>query len=264
MSDYVQITSTKNPIVQRFRAAATGGADGLMVADGVKLVGEALAAGCEFVEVATSPKLVAGGGAGRSLRRELIAAGLAAQDCSDDVMQRISHLTSHQGVAAVVRQPRHELVDLAVDGMLVVIAAGVKDPGNLGGIMRSAEAAGATGLVVLAGGAHPFRDKAVRGSAGSVFRLPVCANVAAGEVTEWLGGLPASLVIAEASGDDYIGHDFTGPTAVVVGGEGEGVPDEMLRAASARVRIPMRTPVESLNVAVAASVLLFEARRQRR
>lgn len=264
MSQYVQITSTKNPIVQRFRSAAGGDDPEAMVADGVGLVADALAAGCELVEVATSPRLVAGSGAGRELRRNLLSSGVSAQDCSDDVMQRISHLTTHQGVAAIVRRPVCRPREMFGSGALVLVAAGVRDPGNLGSVMRSAEAAGASGLVAVTGGAHPFRDKAVRGSAGSVFRLPVWADATPEELLALLGESGVQCVAADARGERaYTDVDFGLPTAIFVGNEGEGVPTWLAGDAAERVRIPVRSPVESLNVAVAAGVLLFEARRQR-
>jgi TrmH family RNA methyltransferase len=140
----------------------------------------------------------------------------------------------------------------------------VRDPGNLGSLLRTAEAAGATGVVSLRGGADPFRDKALRGSMGSVFRLPVLHGLDAAAVIAFARRHRLQLVIADGGGDRvHTQADLRKPLALVVGAEAAGVPPELLAAADARVRIPLRAPVESLNVAVAAGVLLFEAQRQR-
>ncbi len=263
MTEFVRITSPKNPIVKRFKAAAAGDADGVMVADGVVLVGEAIAAGCVMREVVTSPRLVASA-KGRDLRRQMLSSGIATQDCSDEVLERISHLSTHQGVAALLQRPAAELEDMAGEHALILVAAGVRDPGNLGALIRTAEAAGATGVVALAGSADPFRDKAVRGSAGSIFRVPVAGGVSPERLAAWLPGTGMQIVAADAkSSDRYTDLDLKRPTALVLGGEADGVPDLLASIATAHALIPMSEPVESLNVAVAAGVLLFEARRQR-
>jgi TrmH family RNA methyltransferase len=146
----------------------------------------------------------------------------------------------------------------------VVVAAGVGDPGNLGSILRAAEAAGATGCITLPGGADPFRDKAVRGSMGSIFRLPVLAGLDAVAVVDFARRNGLQVVAADGgAATAYTAADLRPPTLLVLGAEAAGVPEELRSAADLRVRIPLRSPVESLNVAVAAGVLLFEARRQR-
>lgn len=264
MPEFVRITSVKNPIVRRFRDAAAGDVDGVIIADGAVLVGEALAAGRELIEVVTSPRMVASE-RGRELRRDLIARGVVSTDCSDQVLEKVSRLTTHQGVVAAVRRPNWSAADLLGAAALVVVAAGLRDPGNLGALVRTAEAAGATGLMAVTGGADPFREKAVRGSAGSIFRLPVLGHVAPARVVELLRAAGAKVVVAEAGAErDYLDADLRGPTALVFGGEAAGVPAELMQGDVERVRIPMGGNVESLNVAVAAGVLLFEAQRQRR
>jgi TrmH family RNA methyltransferase len=189
------------------------------------------------------------------------------------VVQRLSHLRTHQGVVVMARQPGFQLRDLVrgTQGKapLLVLAAGVQDPGNLGALIRCAEAAGASGLLALAGGANPYRDKAVRGSMGSVFRLPCVAEVILETALEFLEDNRLLVVVADQSAPagssrPFWEADLTGPTALVLGSEGSGVPAALRRIAKARVRIPIARPVDSLNVAVAAGVLLFEARRQRR
>lgn len=265
MAIHPEITSTKNPIVKRFRAAASGEEDGLVV-DGLRLVWDAVRAGARVSAAAVSPKLRSNK-SGHELRSRLASAAADFYECSDRVLERMSSLDTPQGVIAIVERPKWNLDRLLeVDGKpLIVVAAGVRDPGNLGAIVRTAEAAGATGFVALAGSADPFRDKAVRGSSGSVLRLPCVRGIGPRELGGFVERAGLRLVVADGSADsEYVDADFTEPAVVVVGAEGDGVPSELLEAGHARVRIPMREPVDSLNVAVAAGVLLFEARRQRR
>ena len=155
------LTSAKNPAVQRFRDAAAGRAEGLMLAEGVRLVWDAVRAGVEVVEVAVSPKL-----GDNDLRDALAERAGSFLDVSDALLQRLSALDTPQGVAAVLRRPSYDDGALLGDELapLVVAAAGLRDPGNVGAVIRSAEAAGATGCLTLRGGADPFRDTAVRGS----------------------------------------------------------------------------------------------------
>ena len=256
-----EITSPKNPLVRRFRDAAQGEPPELMLVDGIKLVLEALDARLPVVEAALTSKLY-GSDLGKEVRRRLERAAPRLHEISDAVLERISGVTTPQGVSAIFRRPAYQPEDLKRAPALVVIAAGIKDPGNLGAVIRTAEAAGATGVVALQGGADPFRDKALRAAAGSVFRLPTLGGQTLAQVLAMVEGL--QLVVAEGrEGVDFWKADFRQPTALVLGGEGPGVPEELRARAQLRVRIPMQESVESLNVAVAAGVLLYEARRQR-
>lgn len=256
-----EISSAKNPAVQRFRDAAEGKLEGVLLAEGVRLVREAVAAGMRIVEVAVSPRFT-----DADLLQELQQRAESFLDCSDDTLARLSALDTPQGVAALVAKPTVAEADLLRGDLspLVVIAAGVRDPGNLGSVLRTAEAAGATGCVTMKGGADPFRDKAVRGSMGSIFRLPVLHGLDADSIVAFARRHRLQLVVADGGGE--LAHTAAGlnkPTALVVGAEAAGVPPALLAAADVRVRIVLREPVDSLNVAVAAGVLLFEARRQR-
>lgn len=269
-----QITSPKNPFVQRCRAAAQGDEEGALFAEGVRLCREGVDAGFPVLAAALSPRCT-----DEDLRERLGAAANELYECSDEVLGKLSALETHQGVAVLFARRAWEPADLlrgapsgggaggglARGAALVVVAAGVRDPGNLGALLRTAEAAGATGLLALRGGADPFREKAVRGSMGSVFRLPVLAGHTEHAVVRFAEAHGLALVTADGSGEvDYTECDLRRPTALVLGAEAAGVPEALLAAAAARVRIPLQAPVESLNVSVAAGVLLFEARRQRR
>ena len=255
------LSSTKNPTVQRFRDAAGGAVDGMLLAEGVKLVAEALAAGMHAVEAVVSPQLDDAG-----LRARLQQEADSFAECTDAVLARLSALDTPQGVAVLFARPQATPEDLLHKELvpLIVVAAGIRDPGNLGALVRTAEAAGATGCLTLRGGADPFRDKAVRGSMGSIFRLPVHHGMDAATAIAFVRRHKLQLVVADGRGDvRYTDVDLRRPVALVVGAEAAGVPAEWLAAADQHVRIPLTPPVESLNVAVAAGVVLFEARRQR-
>lgn len=247
--------------MQRFRAAAVGELAGVMLAEGVRLVAEALDAKMRVLEVAISPRCT-----DEAVRARLREVADSFVECSDDVLASLSALDTPQGVAVLLPRPAAAEVDLlrGAAAPLVVVAAGVRDPGNLGSLLRTAEGAGASGCVTLRGGADPFRDKAVRGSMGSVFRLPVLHGLAAPAVVDFARRHRLQLVVADGGGERlHTQADLQKPLALVVGAEAAGVPPELLAAADVRVRIPLQPPVESLNVAVAAGVMLYEARRQR-
>jgi len=259
-SEPTSITSRRNPLVARFRDAAERGSNGLMLLDGAHLLSEALDAGVEVTDVA-----IANGAAERpelsALRRRVPHAVLA----SDIVIAAMSPARSPSGVVALARRPVEGTSGMFSRGTpLVVIAADVQDPGNFGALLRSAEAGGATGVIATESGADPFGWKALRGAMGSAFRLPV-ARVSDGAAAVALArshGLRVAAAIGRG-GTPMSDADLTGPLALVVGGEGSGLLEALVTAADARITIPMTPPVESLNVSVAAALLVFEARRQR-
>jgi len=255
------ITSRHHPLVKQCRAILRGDDERLLL-DGWHLVSEALAAGLPMAWVAVD--------AGRSTadRRVLdraAAAGARVVQVTDAVLRAMSPVRSASGVVAVCERPD---VDsralLAPAPSLVLTALGVQDPGNVGALVRSADAAGATGVLLDAPAADPWSWKALRASMGSSFRLPVCREETA---VDHLGAWQRDgvRVIAADAHDGVPMYDLAleGSLAIVLGGEGAGLPARVLEMADARVRVPMRPRVESLNVAVAAALLLYEAARQR-
>ena len=172
-----------------------------------------------------------------------------------------------QPIAALVEPPDwswpHILDARRKGAALILVLAGIQDPGNLGTILRSAEAFGADGVVSLPGTVSAWNPKAVRASAGSVFRVPLLA-VSERECLEELheaGVKILATTVHAAQPAELV--DMAGPVALVIGNEGNGVADDLAAKADARITIPCPGPVESLNAAVAASVLLYEAARQR-
>ena len=170
-----------------------------------------------------------------------------------------------QLVAALIEPPVWSWANvLNQDHGKIVVLAGLQDPGNLGTILRSAEAFGAAGIVSLPGTVSPWNPKAVRASAGSVFRVPVL-SVSEEECLEKLHKAGVRILSTAARGAEPADQiDLAGPVAFIIGNEGNGVPADLAAKADAAITIPCPGPVESLNAAVAASVLLYEASRQRK
>jgi TrmH family RNA methyltransferase len=147
----------------------------------------------------------------------------------------------------------------------VVILNGVQDPGNVGATIRAAEGCGATGVVCSEATADPFGWKALRGAMGSTFRLPVASTESLAAAMDAARARGLQLCATTARGGTPLPDcDLRGAVAVVFGSEGRGLPDELVSAADVRITIPMQPPVESLNVAVSAALVLYEAARQRR
>jgi TrmH family RNA methyltransferase len=171
-------------------------------------------------------------------------------------------LTEHpQGIAALVEAP-HFTVEAMLNGIpLVVIAAGLQDPGNLGTLVRSAEAFGATGMILLPGTVSLWNAKTLRASSGSAFRLPV-VTLNAEDAFATLRAHGVRILAAVARDGDEA--DLSRPSALLVGNEGSGLPEAWIAQADQRVTIPLPGAVESLNAAIAGSVLLYEAMRQRK
>ena len=258
------IRSRSNAVVRRFRASKERASADWALLEGTKLLGEALAAGASIIEVAASPR--AGRTArGRALLDDLGQRGVPVRFMDDDVLASISEAETSQGLVALARRPRFAEEAMLAGCPLILLAVGIQNPGNVGALLRAAEAAGATGAYLDDGCADTFSWKALRGSMGSAFRLPHLRRVGARETLLRLKNRGLATVAAVASGGTpYEQVDLARPVALVVGNEGAGLGEELLEAVSARASIPMRGGVESLNVAVAAGVLLFEAARQRR
>jgi len=190
------------------------------------------------------------------------AAGAAVFEVPERVAAMLATTTSSQGVAATARMPRAEL---PAGASLVVVLAAVRDPGNAGTIVRSARAAGADAVVFARGSVDPFHPKTVRAAAGALFHLPVVRDLSAEESVARLKERGIAVLGTDAqAGTAYDEVDMTASVALVLGNEAWGVPDEVRSLMDGFVAVPMPGPMESLNVAIAASLLLFEAVRQRR
>jgi TrmH family RNA methyltransferase len=257
-----EITSRHNPLVARYRAAVRGDAD-VVLLDGAHLVGDALRAGVAVQHAATTAAVQARADVG-SLLAALAGAGAEIATVSENVMDALSPVRSSSGVVALAARPVHALERVyAGDAPLVVVAVDVQDPGNLGAIARVAEAGGATGMVAAGASADPFGWKALRGSMGSSLRLPVATATADAALAA--ARRRGCSVVAAAPRDGRPLYDVAlkGPLVILIGGEGQGLSPAVADAADERITIPMQAPVESLNTAVAAALIVYEARRQR-
>ncbi len=261
------ITSRQNPIVRACRALARGQRDHEILLEGRRLVEDALAAGVALRVVAVSARSLAERDpALDGLLARLEAARVRVVSATPAVMAAMSPVRTPSGVVALAEIAPAPLEHVFAGELpMVFILAGVQDPGNVGAVIRAADAAGATGIVTSPDTADPFGWKALRGAMGSTFRLPVAAGVEVGRAvaTARLYGL--RVVAAAARGGRCLDElDLAGPTAILLGREGAGLDPDAAALADERVSIPMRPPVESLNVAVSAALLAYEAARQRR
>jgi TrmH family RNA methyltransferase len=264
MTTMRRISSRQNPIVSRFRELARGrGSDGTILLDGEHLVQEALGSGITLDTVAFAERVVDRMAEGLVARVE--RAGAHTVRVPEQVLAAISPVRQPSGIVAIARAPMATLEHvLASSPQLLLVRAGVQDAGNVGAIVRAADGCGATGLITTESTADPFGWKALRGAMGSTFRLPIAVNQPLASTIERLDRLHIPLLAAvPRDGTPMPECDLTGPIAVMLGGEGAGLPDDIAARASARVTIPMRPPVESLNVAITGALILYEASRQR-
>ncbi len=226
------------------------------VIEGVKSIEEAIGAGMSpalaFFTAAADAEPRA-----HALLERLRATGSSVLEVSDAVMQAMSNTETPSGILAVV--PFVELPMPDSPGFVLVLD-NVRDPGNVGTILRSAWAAGVDAVLLAAGTADPYNDKVIRSAMGAHFHVPM--RVESWQAIEDMVRPIPRIYLADARGNKvYTRADWTRPVALIVGGEAEGASDEARRLATERVSIPMRGGAESLNAAMAATVLLFEAAR---
>jgi RNA methyltransferase, TrmH family len=259
-----QITSRRNPLVARCRELAHDPTTDEVLLDGFHLVSEASAAGLDVRHA-----IVAQEALGRIEIRRLIdrltARGTNVGLATSTVMDAVSPVRSASDIVAIASRPASDLERVYAPGVpLVLVAADVQDPGNLGAMVRVAEAGGASGVIAAGAAASPWSWKALRGSMGSSFRLPIATCERPADAVEDARRRGCRIVATvPRDGRSHFDADLVGPIAIMIGGEGPGLSGEIVEAADLRVAIPMKTPVESLNAAVAAALLIYEAYRQR-
>ena len=253
-----RITSRHHEIVGRCRAAASGDDPATMLLDGAHLVAEALAAPLTVTHI-----MVSADAAERDEVRLILAraarAAIEAIEVSEPVLSAISPVRSPSGIVALAERP----APAAEPGYgqadrPVVIACEIQDPGNLGAIIRVAEAAGARSVVLAGACADPWGWRVLRGSMGSALRLPLLARATAADaIAEARRGGSVVVAAVPAGGTPLFDTDLRGPVAIAIGSEGRGLPPPVVDAADRRVSVPMTEPVDSLNAAVTAAVLLY-------
>jgi RNA methyltransferase, TrmH family len=259
-----RISSRSNPLVTRFRETARGrGRDGLILLEGEHLVEEALASGVTLETIALGENLADSLADGLVSRLE--RAGAEVVRVPAPVMSLMSPVRQPSGIVALAQARSSSLEDTLVSApQLLLLLNGIQDAGNVGAIVRAADGCGATGVIAADGTADPFGWKALRGAMGSTFRLPIAVRQSAPAVVDRLRRDGVTVVATvPRHGTPLPACELRGPTAILLGSEGPGLPDDLVNAADARLSIPMRPPVESFNVAITAALILYEAAKQR-
>ena len=259
------VTSAANPLIKRVRLLGERKhrrREGAFVVRGVQPVWQAVDAGAAIEILLVAPDLLGEPGAGMVAAQE--AGGVRVARLSTELFGRIDDRDAPSGLGAIVRGRVAGLDALTVRPEAVLVALHeVGNPGNLGTIIRTADAAGAGGVVLVGACADPLDPAAVKASMGALFSVPVAAAETAGEFLDWcLAGGVAVAVTSARGGESLWAARLPLPVAFLLGSEGPGLPDDLLEAGDLRLRIPMTGTAESLNLAVAAGVLLYEARRR--
>jgi RNA methyltransferase, TrmH family len=261
-----RVTSRQNALVKDLRKALSQGeptGEGCLAVEGVRIIEEAIRSGLRFQAVFFSDA----GSAHAARLLPQIASHVEVLLLPDDVFLSAVSTESPQGVAALVTLRSHKVEDLleqAAPDQLLVGVAGIQDPGNLGTIIRSAEAFGARAVLLGEKTVSHFNPKAVRASVGSLFREPLLRVKMAETIPLLKQQGMRVLATSSHKGKPLHEANFLGAAMIVVGNEGAGVPPEILSLADELVTIPHSPRVESLNAGIAASILLYEAARQRK
>lgn len=264
------LTSRQNPLVKRAREVRDGRDKECIFVEGLRLCEEAARAGLT-IETALFTRSLSDVERGSHLLGALRDAGARLREVSASVLEAVADTKTPQGVLLLARRPRSDLEEFErrlgerdARAPLVVVLHGANNPANAGAMLRVAEAAGAHAVVSTRRTADLFSPKSLRGSMGSAFRLPLWTGAEFSDALAWCASRGVKTVSTAASATLlHTEFDWTSPAAVVVGAEGEGLAPSEVSATDASIKIPMRAPVESLNVAAALAVVLYEAARQR-
>jgi TrmH family RNA methyltransferase len=237
-----------------------------LLLDGAHLVREAHAAALHLESVVVAVSRLASHSEERALAESLERSGVDVVAASDQVFAAISPVRTPSGIVAIAhRHPTTADAILEQARLFALVIDDVQDPGNVGSLIRVAEAGGVTGVIITGDSANPFSWKAVRGSMGSMLRLPVARGASLDSVMQDIRRTRTKAIAAvPRDGRDPDAIDWSGRIALLLGGEGPGLNANVVTAADERVTIPMEPPVESLNVAASAAVIIYAARRERR
>ena len=261
-----KITSRDNSLLRRARAVRDGKVHDSIFVEGLRLCEEALRSNLRIEAIIYSDQ-IANKDRAATLIHNIENVALKSASCSERLLASISYTKTPQGIIVLASRPTISEKDLAqrqTQTALLVILHGLNNPVNLGAILRTAEAAGATGVITTVGTTDPFSPKSLRGAMGAAFRLPIWTEVNYEQAIKWCGKRSIQTICADVHAKRGPADvDWRQPTALIVGAESRGLSDTELAAADQAVKIPMKGLTESLNVAVAAGILLYEAERQR-
>ena len=260
------ITSRDNSLLRQVRAVRDGKIDELIFVEGLRLCEEAHRSQLEIEAVVVSEEL---------LRKERAASAIAelskvakrVASVSEKLLESVSYTKTPQGIIVLAHRPVASEAGLAATvaaNPLLVVLHQINNPVNVGAILRTAEAAGAAGVITTRNTSDPYSPKSLRGAMGSAFRLPIWSGTDYTDVIQWCRKRAIVTICADVEASaSYLDVDWTGPCALLLGPESTGFTPEELEQADRRVSIPMKGVAESLNVSVAAGIVLFEAARQR-
>ncbi len=257
-----EITSASNPLVKVFRKSLLNGFthEGLLAVEGPHLVEEALRA-------ATIQSILVGRSAAGKFRKLLDQLPKEAElaRVPDRLFEQISQTETPQSIAALVELRSHDLDKiLAQKDVVLVVACGPQDPGNIGTMVRSAQTLGAAAVLTLQGTVSPFNPKAVRSTAGAIFRLPLFYDLKPEATFPRLRAAGVRIIAADQKSPAPLWEaDLRASVAILIGREGTGLAPEIFKEANQLLGIPIHPGPDSLNAAAAASIFLYEAARQR-
>jgi len=260
------ISSAANPLIKRARLLADRRyrrREGAFVVQGIQPVSQAVAAGADIEALIVAPDLLRQPAAAAMVRQQE-EGGTRVARITGELFGRMAGRDGPTGLAAIVRASPAALADLRVEpGSLFVALHEIGNPGNLGTIIRTADAAGAAGVILVGPSTDPYDPAAVKASMGALFSVPVARAATAGELTEWAAARGVCMAVTSARGSRPLwAAELPLPLVILLGSEGAGLPEDLLSQGELQLRIPMTGTAESLNLAVAAGILLYEVRRR--
>lgn len=240
---------------------------GFFVVEGVRIIEDALKSDwqiefCVCTDMACKQPRVA------RILETLQEKGCAVYQVTESLYQKVSDTQKPQGILVVMKKKIYTMCDLVnrEENPMIVVLDSLQDPGNVGTIIRTVEAAGCTGIIMNKGTVDLFSGKTVRSTMGALFRLPIVCNIQVEKILEFVKRELLSLKVTalDETATPYFQVDFTTPNVLVIGNEGNGVQEVLLNAADTKLYIPMAGEAESLNASVAAAVIVYESVRQRK
>lgn len=260
-AEQMQISSASNEKIKQAKRVREGRVPGLIFIEGLRLCEEAVRSGLviETVFYLSEAEVLV------PLIQQLQGQQATTISVSPEIMRSLGDTVHGQGIVMLAQRPAVESTQLPTSPSSLLLGLDrLQDPGNVGTLLRTAEAAGVHAVVSLKGCADVFSPKVLRSAMGSAFRLPIFEKATSDDLTG-LQSLGLQIVAAAGDGEmDYCEYAWHQPTLLLLGNEGSGVAPELMKRCDVRLRIPMHAGVESLNVAAAGAIMLFEAARQRR
>ena len=261
-----KITSSQNPLIKEiksFRSRKNRSKKGLFIIEGSKLFFEALNEEEKIASIFMSEQFLSTGES-KEILAKAAARSIKTYALPDRLFKAISDTESPQGILAVIKARHRNINQLPTEGNLLVILETLQDPGNMGTIIRTADAAGFTGIIVSQGCVDVYNPKVLRSTMGSIFHIPLFFSDNLGETIQILKSKGSKIYAAHLKGtSNYFQLDMHNDTAIIIGNESKGISAEIAALADELVKIPMIGKAESLNASVAAALLMYESVRQR-